>query len=124
VNRCDCAEIAWAAGFFEGEGSFSLAKHRDKLRPQVTMPQSGSPALLERFWLAVGVGSITGPYNFASQTLAKQPKWQYQAYGMKAASVMERLLPYLSGPKRQKYLDWKTANSPVGTGDAERGGTP
>lgn len=104
---CDCSyetELAWAAGFFEGEGSFTLTEHRHKMRPQVTMPQSGSSELLHRFAAAVRTGSVTGPYKYASQTLAKQPRWTFQAYGPKSEKVMERLLPYLSGPKKEKYL--------------------
>jgi hypothetical protein len=73
------------------------------------MPQSGSPELLHRFRIAVGLGSVTGPYNFASQPQAKKPKWQYQAYGMKAITVMHRLLPHMSGPKREEYLDFLAA---------------
>ena len=56
----DRAEIAWAAGFFDGEGSTML--HTDESRPgylrlEVVVPQvghDGPPAVLLRFQSAVG----------------------------------------------------------------------
>ncbi|MDP9252727.1 MAG: hypothetical protein M3O80_06945 [Chloroflexota bacterium] len=65
----DRAELAWAAGFFDGEGSTIV--HIDESRPgylrlEVRVPQSGHgagvPAALVRFQTAVGhMGRIVGP---------------------------------------------------------------
>ena len=64
----DRAELAWAAGFFDGEGSTML--HTDGSRPgylrlEVVVPQvghDGLPAVLLRFQHAVGgLGRICGP---------------------------------------------------------------
>ena len=65
----DRAELAWAAGFFDGEGSTIL--HTDESRPgylrlEVSVPQSGHdagvPAVLIRFQKAVGgLCRIVGP---------------------------------------------------------------
>jgi len=65
----DRTELAWAAGFFDGEGSTIV--HADKSRPgylrlEVRVPQSGQgagvPAVLLRFQAAVGgMGEIVGP---------------------------------------------------------------
>ena len=65
----DRAELAWAAGFFDGEGSTIV--HTDKSRPgylrlEVRVPQSGQgavePAVLLRFQTAAGgLGKIVGP---------------------------------------------------------------
>lgn len=65
----DRADLAWAAGFFDGEGSTMV--HRDESRPgylrlEVAVPQSGHgggvPAVLVRFQKAVGgVCRIVGP---------------------------------------------------------------
>jgi hypothetical protein len=65
----DRAEIAWAAGFFDGEGSTIV--HTDKSRPgylrlEVIVPQSGHgqgvPSVLVRFRNAVGgLCRIVGP---------------------------------------------------------------
>ncbi len=65
----DRAELAWAARFFDGEGSTMV--HTDESRPgylrlEVAVPQSGHgggvPAVLFRFQRAVGgLGRIVGP---------------------------------------------------------------
>ncbi len=64
----DRAELAWAAGFFDGEGS-TIAR-TDSARPgyyqlNITVPQAchgGVPPLLQRFQRAMlGMGRITGP---------------------------------------------------------------
>src|SRR5215472_5877824 len=57
-------ELAWAAGFFEGEGSFTLNRSRLQPRPQphLTISQV-ERAPLERFMAAIGgFGHIYGPY--------------------------------------------------------------
>ncbi len=76
----DQAELAWAAGFFDGEGSTMV--HLDDSRPgyvrlEAAVPQSGRgsgiPATLVRFQTAVGgIGRIVGPderdiYKWVSQ---------------------------------------------------------
>jgi hypothetical protein len=63
------AELAWAAGFFDGEGSTMV--HTDESRPgylrlEMVVPQSGRgagvPAALVRFHTALGaMGRIVGP---------------------------------------------------------------
>jgi hypothetical protein len=65
----DPLELAWAAGFFDGEGSTIV--HRDESRPgylrlELRVPQSGHgagvPSALARFRNAVGdMGTIVGP---------------------------------------------------------------
>ncbi len=65
----DCAELAWAAGFFDGEGSTIVHTDASKpgyLRLETRVPQSGHgagvPAALVRFRSAVGgIGTIVGP---------------------------------------------------------------
>jgi hypothetical protein len=65
----DRAELAWAAGFFDGEGSTIVHADVSKpgyLRLETRVPQAGDgagvPAALVRFQSAVGgIGSIVGP---------------------------------------------------------------
>lgn len=63
-------ELAWAGGFFDGEGSTYLLKHRTHkghFVPEVYVPQSGHngvPSPLLRFHAALdGAGIINGPRN-------------------------------------------------------------
>lgn len=53
-------ELAWAAGFFDGEGCFSYSKSGQYVC--VSIGQTVREPL-ERFKLAVGLGVIYGPYS-------------------------------------------------------------
>ena len=62
----DRTELAWAAGFWDGEGWTNLVRHGRgaALRPMARVNQSGThgvPEVLTRFREAVGVGAIQGP---------------------------------------------------------------
>lgn len=62
----DSRELAWAAGFFDGEGWSGLAKdkRRRTTQPQARVNQAdaqGVPEVLMRFQSAVGFGKIGGP---------------------------------------------------------------
>ncbi|HEV2249289.1 MAG TPA: hypothetical protein VGT60_02145 [Candidatus Limnocylindria bacterium] len=59
-------ELAWAAGFFDGDGWAALSRPKRRLlgQPQARINQSsrdGVPEVLRRFRDAVGVGRIGGP---------------------------------------------------------------
>jgi hypothetical protein len=64
----DIRDLAWAAGFFEAEGSVShhLPKGRKTSRATVDVSQKGAgrpPTVLLQFREVVGGGSIFGPYR-------------------------------------------------------------
>jgi hypothetical protein len=99
-------ELAWAAGFFDGEGNTCYTRLAGKRRGNVrlTIGQAGDPddpgaypEVLERFLAAVGVGHIYGPY-LHSNPRAK-PVYQYQVYRATARQVYELLKPHLSTVK-------------------------
>ena len=103
-------EIAWAAGFFDGEGC-TYANHVKNPRSfpnlgvRIKIGQTGgdeAAAILERFRAAVGgVGKVTGPRRWA-----KRPHWSdvysYDVQGDGAIEVLALLEPYLSTAKRQQ----------------------
>lgn len=71
---------AWAAGFFDGEGSIGV--YGDPRHPHVsmTLPQAsdaGVPDTLARFRLAVGAGEIYGPRSVPSPW-SKLPQYRWQ----------------------------------------------
>ena len=103
-ERCAAQlELAWAAGFFEGEGSVTGTLHRGKFRLQLTISQR-EPSTLCRFLHAVKLGNVTGPYHYAKHGFKPcSERWSYQVYGKKAHEVMQRLMPYVSGPKKERY---------------------
>lgn len=93
-------ELAWAAGFFDGEGSVS----RNRNQPVLVVGQTGTTEHLERFIRAVGVGRVLGPYKGTG--FSSRPAYRWQVYGEKARVVMTQLRPYLCSPKVAKYDAW------------------
>lgn len=104
-------EKAWAAGFFDGEGSVHIAwRHLRKdgteyCYPQVSLSQSGltAKAILERFGKAVEVpGKLYGPKPPAKNQ--RQVRFLWEANGIvKTRQIFEVLFPYLSMPKITKF---------------------
>jgi hypothetical protein len=95
-------ELAWAAGFFDGEGSTILTTKTDKRLGQLSLSvaQSADPETLYRFRDAVkGVGVVRGPY---------QPRYPgckivfvYCAYGHeRVQAIIAMMWPWLSSAKR------------------------
>jgi len=89
-------ELAWAAGFFDGEGHSRLPKESP---PTLKVVQCGvyAQALLERFKLAVhGLGNVYGPYKTKWQD---RYTWQSTNFE-EAQAVMAMLWPFLGPAKR------------------------
>lgn len=85
-------EIAWAAGFFDGEGSvYATGKYL------VLAITQADRRPLERFRAAVSLGTVGGPYR-----LEKSPYFTYRAGVYEVQPVIEKLWPLLSEPKREQ----------------------
>ena len=93
-------ELAWAAGFFDGEGCFSLNAHASHRKTYaVAQMNQNDPRPLERFRLAVGVGSVTGPYK--RRTKGWSPYWAWSTAKREGVAEVLRLLwPWLGPVKR------------------------
>lgn len=100
LGRIDPLQLAWAAGFFDGEGSTFVSHRADRpgyLRFDVTVPQCGHerlPEVLLRFQAAVvGLGTITGPDD--------NDMYFWRANGFQECqSTVALLWPYLGTVKR------------------------
>lgn len=109
MYRNKAMERAWAAGFFDGEGSVKLHYNKyqgNRGRPQLWLSINQCSAIpLTRFRRAVGVGKVYGPYNLTYKG-NRRPYWQFQA--TRSADV-ELVLNYigrgLSTPKRQQIRE-------------------
>lgn len=98
-------ELAWAAGFFDGEGSTSFVKKgRKSLRRCVNLGimQTGSPETLERFQVAVGgIGRINGPYHHRNPVWA--PFWKFASQRFEhVQAIIAMLWPFLSAAKKEQ----------------------
>lgn len=107
----DIAEIHWAAGFFDGEGTVFVVKRQSSSGPHagekpylvVAVDQCYTDEELKRFKNAIGFPSVSiqGPHYSKSR---KSPLYRFTVSGKRAHCVMQRLLPYLCSRKREKYI--------------------
>jgi len=100
-------ELAWACGFFDGEGSTYLTKHRSHggyFNAAVEVRQSGwngIPEALNRFHLAIGgAGHTNGPhiYEWADAPVSR---WKCEARD-DIQLVIHRLMPFIGNVKREQ----------------------
>lgn len=103
----DRTELAWAAGFWDGEGSAYLtgALTRSRQYPQGRINQSGAsgiPAVLTRFRAAIGFGVISGP----QLKEGREPLYQWVVSNRpELCSLLALLGPWLGEVKRRQLVD-------------------
>lgn len=91
-------ELAWAAGFFDGEGCVAVYR-RNNSRPYIRLRLNQiHPGVLERFHRAVlRIGNIRGPYA----QIYGQPQWTCDVHGYeRVQAVIAMLWCFLSDIKR------------------------
>lgn len=104
-------ELAWAAGFWDGEGCTGIKREKKNgkeyhyLKAQLN---NTSEQTVRRFAAAVGIGHVYGPYQYKSRHRNK-PYWRWQANNSEGHKAIQLLLPYMSDEKRQQYEDRKEA---------------
>jgi hypothetical protein len=100
-------ESAWAAGLFDGEGTFG-AYPNARMRPNwrgvsMSIPQASAtvvPEALIRFRAAVGVGGVTGP-RIVPSPWTRLPQYRWQATGRHVCSAAIKVIwPWLGSVKR------------------------
>lgn len=101
----DRTELAWAAGFWDGEGSAWLtqAEGRRTAQPQARINQSsmtGVPATLVRFRSAVELGDIKGP----DLKEGREPLFRWVvSRRIEAERLRDLLAPWLGEVKREQF---------------------
>ena len=99
-------ELAWAGGFFDGEGyigcTTQIIRERGYHRLACSVAQTSKEPLI-RFQKAVEAGKVYGPYNYG---INKKDYWQWNAENTDTSrQVMEKLIPYLCSIKRDQYYN-------------------
>lgn len=96
----DREAIAWAAGFFDGEGCTSsdgqkLRKDGSIYRnPRITITQANNPEVLDKFQKIFGLGRV---YK------RKNNIYTYQARGFeKTQAIIAMMWEFLGSPKREQ----------------------
>ena len=116
INR---EELAWAAGFYDGEGSTGLNKYTTvgkkgkrrgywKRYPTMTIAQTGNGEELHRFNFAVGnIGKVYGPYGpYGTNKQNKQSYFQFHVNGFeKVQAVTAVLWKFMCSAKRNQSED-------------------
>lgn len=93
-------ELAWAAGFFDGEGCTTYNTSGGHRYPALVIAQVEREPL-ERFMAAVGMGKIYGPYRV---NLRSKPQFRYHARSKNVKQVLALMWPWLSRPKRDQAI--------------------
>ncbi len=97
----DTHELAWAAGFFDGEGNTSVS-NRKKTFPQIVFQIAQADRRpLDRFSRALNAGMVRGPYYHKDG--AHLPYFVLALNGFeRVRTVVDLLWPWLSEPKREQ----------------------
>lgn len=102
-------QLAWAAGFFDGEGTVGADKDPRTRRYRainMEIPQSsadGVPDVLVRFREIVGVGNISGPHEPRSPW-SRLPRYRWLSGGLDNAETVAALIwPWLGTVKRAQF---------------------
>ena len=96
-------ELAWAAGFFDGEGSFVLGRPTPNTMPQfrVQLAQTDSRQLKRFKNTVAGLGNVTGPYK--SQSPKHRVKWTFNTARFEhSQAILAMLWKYLCPIKREQ----------------------
>ena len=115
-------ELAYLAGFFDGEGSIGVYESMVKNRPSATTrslvqalrigvagTHRESIARLQRRW-----GGTMVPENRRTLLPNHKLTWYWTVTGSRAKTVLEQLLPYLSVKREQAALALMTPISRTG----------
>lgn len=100
----DVLELAWAAGFFDGEGYVGLAHEHsvDRLpRLQMSVAQVDRRPL-DRFAKAVGYGKVRGPYTQKNPNSNPYYHWQIQST-TRSEATFALLEPFMAAPKVEDF---------------------
>ena len=110
INR---EELAWAAGFVDGEGTFSCKMHDTassrKGYPTFAIQQTGSLIALDRFAKVIEDAGVPvkryGPYGPYKNNLGTRPHYRVEAYGFEKVQAIAALLwTWLSAIKREQIV--------------------
>lgn len=115
-------ELAWAAGFFDGEGCTYAMKRSDAYTRVALDVGQVNKDTLERFRAAVGgLGSVVGPYSHRARPQSK-PIYQYRASSFEdVQAVLAMLWAWLGPHKREQALTAMAKATPYRSVACKRG---
>ncbi len=100
INR---EELAWAAGFFDGEGYVGVVKAGKRHKRMALHVHQTDPRPLLRFRNALGFGILAGPYDNKNGSPNRRPHYRYYVTSfMEVQAIVALLWTWLSEPKKQQ----------------------
>lgn len=95
-------ECAWLGGLFDGEGTITLSakKHRDSQQVRIGI-RMVCRDVIERVQEVTDVGGITLVRESARAGYNRRDQWNWCAYGMNAALILEQIFPWLIEKKEK-----------------------
>jgi hypothetical protein len=106
-------DLAWAAGFFDGEGCVAVGRNKknNSQKPwwfhvSVALVCTNKPAI-EKFLNIAEIGSL----NKRKRTKTNKLTWAWRASLTNSKEFLEKLLPYLIIKKEEVKLAIKLSNS-------------
>lgn len=99
--RFDREQLAWAAGFFDGEGHAGYWEQKGYGHIHLALSQSGDHRVLDRFIAALGFGAVSGPYK--QGRTRRRPVYRLTYHSFETAQAAIAILwQWLSPVKRQQ----------------------
>lgn len=95
-NHSRCCGLAWAAGFFEGEGCITTASKGKYARLSISGVDKEP---LDEFASIVGAGKVYGPYGPYQSAGQRSPIYQWAVQGGTAWRVLNKIFPMLSAKR-------------------------
>ena len=102
--------MAWAAGFFDGEGSITFDQRTPPKSFRVRITNT-EPVLLERFVAAVGVGSVRGLKSYSA--LSKKPQFIVDYGSQQNIEIVLGVLMKYMGPRKKARAEELLAHYPT-----------
>lgn len=108
------ADVAWAAGLFEGEGCIYVGHTRgDAPRVKMLLGMTDED-VVRRFTEIIGLGPHTGPHARRAQTASRKPSWEWRTSRSDEIETVIRLLyPHLGMRRRLKADEMLSALASV-----------
>lgn len=113
MNTWNKEDLAWVAGVFEGEGTFTFRTYSGTGRNQITMRIVMTDLdVVERIHTIIGFGNIYGPYVSSQPKkdgTSRKPSYHWAI--TKQADVIlvgEALFPWFGERRKARFLEMKS----------------
>jgi hypothetical protein len=100
MTKTRLADLAWAAGFIDGDGSIFKKRANYKYEYLSLGVDNSEREPLDRLVALFG-GKVNGPYRGSS--LGKKPRFQWVLIGTAADLAIQAMWPWLCSQRRHQY---------------------